>query len=79
MEGQTIALFVIGILLTCIGALIAYLVANATQTFKEKINDLTNLYGKTLEELKETNKIVLKHEIKLETHDFEIESLKNSN
>ena len=78
MEGQTIALFIIGILLTCIGALIAYLVATATQTFKDKINDLTDLYGKTLEELKEINKIVLKHEIKLETHDFEIESLKNT-
>jgi len=78
MEGQTIALFVIGILLTFISALIAYLVATATQTFKDKINDLTKLYGKTLEELKEINKIVLKHEIKLETHDFEIESLKNT-
>ena len=78
MDGQTIALFIIGILLTCIGALIAGLVVNATQTFKDKINDLTSLYGKTLEELKETNKIVLKHEIKLETHDFEIESLKNT-
>ena len=54
------------------------MVATATQTFKDKINDLTNLYGKTLEELKEINKIVLKHEIKLETHDFEIESLKNT-
>ena len=78
MDGQTIALFIIGILLTCIGALIAGLVLNATQTFKDKINDLTKLYGKTLEELKEINKIVLKHEIKLEAHDFEIESLKNT-
>lgn len=76
MEGQTIALFVIGILLTFIGALIAYLVANATQTFKDKINDLTDLYGKTLEELKEINKIVIKHAIKLETHEVEIDNLK---
>jgi hypothetical protein len=76
MDGQTIALFVIGILLTCIGALIAGLVLNATQTFKDKINDLTDLYGKTLEELKEINKIVLKHEIKLETHEVELDNLK---
>lgn len=76
MDGQTIALFVIGILLTCIGALIAGLVLNATQTFKDKINDLTDLYGKTLEELKEINKIVLRHEIKLETHEVELDNLK---
>ena len=78
MDGQTIALFVIGILLTFIGALIAYLVANATQTFKDKINDLTSLYGKTLEELTQINKIVIKHEIKLETHDVEIKNLKKA-
>ena len=76
MDGQTIALFIIGILLTCIGALIAGLVLNATQTFKDKINDLTDLYGKTLEELKEINKIVLRHQIKLETHEVELDNLK---
>lgn len=77
IDGQTIALFVIGILLTCIGFLIAYLVANATATFKEKISEFTLLYGKTLEELKKINMIVIKHEMKLETHEVEIGNLRD--
>ena len=75
MELQSIVLFIIGTLLTCIGFLIAYLVANATNTFKEKINEFTRLYSLTLEELKAINNIVIKHEIKIEAHEVDIKEL----
>ncbi len=78
MDGQAIALFVIGILLTLIGVLIASLVKGATATFEKKIDELMTLYGMTLEELAHLNKIVLKHEIKLETHDGEIKNLQEN-
>jgi len=76
IDGQAIALFVIGILLTCIGVLIASLVSNATKSFEKKINELMTLYGMTLEELAHLNKTVLRHEIKLERHEGDINNLK---
>lgn len=75
MELQSIVLFIIGTLLTCIGFLIAYLVATATNTFKEKISEFTRLYALTLEELKAINNIVIKHEVKIEAHEVDIKEL----
>ena len=78
MEGQSIALFVVGVLLSCIGVLIATLVSQATKTFSHKIDELMGLYGMTLEELKEISKRVDVHEVEIQLNKKDISTLQNS-